>query len=312
MSEPCGRIGLAMDDALSALFRLIRLKSCVYFQRDFWSPWAMDIKDTGFAQFHIVTRGRCVAQLEDETLELGVGDVLLLPRGAAHVLADQEGRAAVPGPQAMASFAGAAPCFSSGERATRLICGHYAYRVEPGHPVIEELPDAILVSALDAAADEALHAVLRLLMSELAGEGPGANSVVERLSEVLLVQILRAHFAVQPQERGFYAGLADRRLARALGRIHRDAAANLSLEALAQEAGMSRSAFALHFKATTGTAPIEYLARWRMVSAADLLRSADLSLGEIAERVGYDSEIAFGRAFKRAFKVSPSQYRRRI
>ena len=73
---------------------------------------------------------------------------------------------------------------------------------------------------------------------------------------------------------------------------------------------MSRSAFALHFKATIGAAPIEYLARWRMVSAADLLRSADLSLGEIAERVGYDSEIAFGRAFKRAFKVSPSQYRR--
>ena len=299
-----------MDDTLSDIFRLIQLTSCVYFRRDFHAPWAMRMEAGPFAQFHVVTRGDCVVELAQGCHELGVGDVVLFPRGSGHTLADQPGRAAVPGPQVMASLAGSEPLFSNGGRATGLICGHYAYRRWPGHPALEALPDCILVRSLEVQPNLAATSVLPLLMRELRGEAPGGSAIVERLAEVLLIQVLRAHFDAGPQQVGFLAGLSDSRLVRAIRRMHLQADAPLTLDDLAREAGMSRSVFAQRFKERTGMSPIEYLTRWRMLTASDLLLKEDLSLAQIASRVGYESDIAFARAFKREFEVSPSVFRR--
>ena len=310
------------EDTLSEVLRLLNLQSCVYFQRDFWSPWAMEIGKTGFAQFHAVTQGDCVFVVDGQTHRLLAGDVLLFPHSQPHVLADQNGRAPIPGSEVMQSFAGDTPRFASGERATRVICGHFAYRGDLRHPLIDQLPEVIHVRSQSflpgssvtgsAPASSHLALVLTVLVQELQDSGPGGDSVVERLGEVLLIQTLRTYLAQTERPRGFLAGLADPRLARAIGEIHRRPETELTLEALARTAGMSRSAFAAQFRAVTGMAPIDYLTKWRMCKAGELLIGGLLSLADIAEQVGYGSDVAFSRAFKREFNSSPREYQRKL
>ena len=271
----------------------------------------MDIRDTGAAQFHVIIRGHCIVDVDGVSHDLSAGDVVLFPHGDAHVLADAEGRDPTPGPAVMASFGGDAPMFSVGEHATRLICGHYEYHDVLRHPVIDELPPFVHVPSLDPGTNGAVPSLLSILMQEMAAQKPGMSAVVERLAEVLLVQVIRTYFSAQPQSRGFYAGLQDRRLAKAFAKIHHDADENLTLTNLAREAGMSRSGFAQHFKDTVGLSPIEYHAKWRLFTAAHFLETGEMKLARIAERVGYESDSAFSRAFKREFAISPSEYRRR-
>jgi len=301
-----------MDDALSEIFKRIRLKSCVYFQRDFFAPWAMDIRDTGMAQFHVVTRGHCIVRVEGEVCHLSAGDVIVFPHGAPHLLADAEGREPVPGKKVMESFGGEAPMFATGSHATRLICGHYEYHDVLRHPVVDELPSFIHIPSLDPSISDSVQSLLSILMQEMAAAEPGMSSVVERLAEVLLVQVIRAYFSAQPRSQGFFAGLQDHRLAKAFTRIHNDAHGSLSLDELARAAGMSRSGFAQQFKETVGLSPIEYHAKWRLFTAAHFLETGDMKLARIAEQVGYESDSAFSRAFKREFSISPSEYRRRV
>jgi transcriptional regulator GlxA family with amidase domain len=172
------------------------------------------------------------------------------------------------------------------------------------------LPEVIHITAFDARSPGAVDSVLPLLIREMKEAKPGTASIAERLAEVLLVQVLRLLFTEARRPEGFLAGLADPQLSTALRQIHGAADRKLSLDSLATSAGMSRSAFALRFKKRLGLSPIEYLAKWRMYRASELLQGEGLSLGQVASRVGYESEIAFSRAFKREFAVSPGAYRR--
>ena len=298
-----------MDDPLSDILDLIRLTGCVYFQRDFHAPWGMRIEGTGFAQFHVVTRGTCKVEVGGQWHACSAGDVLVFPDGDAHTLADCEGRDAVAGPEAMASFAGDTPYFAEGPISTRIICGHYAYRRDIKHPVMSELPGFLHLHGFDLGPADSL-AALPALMAELSSPAAGSTAVIERYAEILLIQILRIHAARQAPASGVLAMVADQRMSRVLSRIHRDFAADIGLEDLAAEAALSRSAFAQRFRDLAGMAPIAYLTKWRMLTAGSLLKTSDLSVANVSSEVGYSSDIAFTRAFKREFGVAPSIYRR--
>ncbi len=300
-----------MNDALSDIFKLIKLKSCVYFQRDFHGPWAMRIEGTGHAHFHVITRGNCVVEVNGHAHRCSVGDVIFFPRSTSHVLADRPGRQAVPGPEVMGSFEGNAPYFSKGEEVVRIICGHYEYKAGIPHPLIAELPDFVHIRSLDILPDARISSILPLLMAELSNSEAGSSSIIERYAEILLIQILRTFAAQKPQQHEFLNALCDQRLIRAINRIHRDYAQPIGLDDLAHEAALSRSAFAQRFKDTAGIAPIEYLAKWRMITASEILKTTDLPISHVCEKVGYESDISFARAFKREFGVTPSQHRRR-
>lgn len=299
-----------MTDVFSEIFDLIKLKSCVYFQRDFCGPWSMRIEGTGFAQFHVLTRGTCVLETEGAWRACSVGDILLFPHGLGHTLADRPCHDPIPGPQAMTSFAGDQPFFSTGNATTRLICGHYEYRMHHGHPLISDLPSVVHLKATDTLQGSEGGSVLPLLMNELSQSSPGATSVAERYAEILLIQSLRRFYRENHQSVGFMAGLADQRLQKAVNLMHRDVARPLTLYDLAREAGMSRSSFADLFREKTGMAPIEYLTKWRMLTAGGLLQTTDRPIVDVALSVGYESDISFARAFKRAFGVTPATWRR--
>lgn len=298
-----------MDDPLSDIFDLIRLKSVVYFERNFHAPWGMHIASTGFAQFHAVTRGNCVVETGGRHHECSVGDVLLFPRGAAHTLSDLPDRDAAPGSEVMASLGSDEPMFSAGETYTRLICGHYEFRSDLRHPMFDDLPEFIHLRSMDLPRDERISSTLGLLMGELSQPAAGYRSIVERYAEILIAQVFRILAVRETEGFGFFKVLADERLSRALGRMHRAFAEPINLDDLAAEAALSKSGFALRFKEMTGTSPIEYLGKWRMLQAGDLLTSTKLSVSNVAEKVGYKSDIAFARAFKREFGRTPSQHR---
>ncbi len=298
-----------MEDILSDILRLIRLKGCVYFVRDFWSPWAMQMEGGAVAQFHVVLRGQCVVESRGRKWVGAPGDVFLFPRGETHTIADEQYRTAVRGQDFMQSLATDDPLFAEGEEQTQLICGHYEYRTNTGHPLIEELPAVIHIKSFESYSPETINSVLPALIRELKNDRPGAAVVVEKLAEVLLVQVLRAHYEQGKRAEGFLAAMFDKRLTRALRMIHSNYREGLTLDDLAAAAGMSRSAFALQFKSTMGVAPIAYLANWRMCQANDILQLGDLTLSQVADRVGYHSDVSFSRAFKRQFGINPSAVR---
>jgi len=299
-----------MQDVLSDVLRLIRLKSCVYFICDFWSPWGMRIDRGPFAQFHVVVRGRCAAEVEGRRHPLAAGDVVLFPRGLGHVLSDGAASEPVAGAEVVRAVTANEPIFSDGEDATRLVCGHFDYDRDVGHPLMAELPEMVHIPALETVAPGSLATVLPLLVRELNEPLPGSETIVERLAEILLIQVIKAHFECQVPTPGFLAAAFDQRLARALKRIHGDPAEPISMDALAETAGMSRSAFALHFKSQTGVSPMAYVVKWRMLQARRMLETSSLPMAEIAARSGYASDVAFSRAFRRTFGAAPSTARR--
>jgi len=299
-----------MTDVLSDVLRLIRLKSCVYFARDFRSPWGMRMDAGVFAQFHAVLRGNCVVSHAGHAIDGSAGDVFLFPAGDAHQIADAVDRSAVPGPAFMESLATDAPLFTDGGAPTRLLCGHYEYRNDIRHPLIDELAPLIHVRSFENQAPETLNGILPMLARELSDARPGATAAAEKLAEILLIQVIRAHFEQARHHAGLIAGLLDPRLTNAFALVHNQYGQHVSLDDMAGAAGMSRSAFAAHFRTQAGMTPVAYLTVWRMCIAFDLLTSDRLPVDEAALRVGYESDIAFGRAFKRHFGQTPGVVRR--
>ena len=294
-----------MIDVFSDVLRLIRLKSCVYFLRDFWTPWAMQLGGVEVAQFHAVLRGHCCIEAGGKTFEGVPGDIFLFPRGEPHVIADTAGQDAVLGSAFMQSLTDETPLFSDGATSTQLLCGHYEFRQDIQHPLLTELPSVIHIRNRIGTT----HDILPILIREMNSAHPGATMVVEKLAEILLVEIIRASIAERGHPTGFFQGLTDHKIAKAIQLVHQSPDQILTLDEMSAAAGMSRSAFALHFKVTTGTTPIAYLTSWRMCLAHDYLQSENLSVWQTAGRVGYASEIAFSRAFKRHFGVNPGRVR---
>ena len=166
----------------------------------------MKIENTGYAQFHVITRGSCVVIADGESHQCSTGDVLFFPFGLAHVLADHPDRQPLAGPEVMASFEGDDPCFSEGGQTTRVICGHYEYRTDIHHPLLNDLPGMVHVKTMDILGDTSNTAVLPLIMNELSSRQPGQSLIVERYAEILLINTLRMHFSGSKRLTGFMPG----------------------------------------------------------------------------------------------------------
>lgn len=296
-------------DALSDVLRLIRLKSQIYFLRDFSAPWGMQMDSAPVGQFHLVVRGQCWLESGGGQRMLGSGDVVLMPLGDAHKLTDQPASAAIPGRQVMAAIQADEPIFADGAVSTTLLCGHFEFDRDLRHPLLQALPRLIHSKGMARRNPGWLDSVTGVLVRETGSQEPGADVVVNRLAEILFIQVLRDYLLEDRPDRGFLAALQDPRLCQALSAIHRSVEGDLSLAEIARAAGMSRSNLASRFKAVMGVTPMGYLTQWRLLQASELLRTSEDPVARIASQVGYASEAAFSRAFKRLFAESPSRFR---
>jgi AraC-like DNA-binding protein len=277
------------------------------------SPWAFCVPETVRTAFHVVLDGACwlVRTADSPLLLLGRGDLVLLAHGARHMLVDDP---SIPWVEIEMPWLHATAHDHIGEgasgRRSLLLSGGYRLRRPP--PILASLPEAVHVSA-DRCDQHGVRAIVDLLDAELEEGLPGAAAVVPALTDALLPLVVRAWLddctagsrGEIPEPSG------DPAIAGALERIHAQPERDWTVNALAHEVALSRSAFARRFARAVGAPPAAYLAGWRMTIAGRLLRDSDLKLGAVASRVGYTSEFAFAKAFKRDYGIAPGTYRRR-
>lgn len=296
------------DDALSDVLRLVRLRACVYFTKDMPRGWGVGVAKSAHGPLHMVLNGACVLRHDGRDISLKAGDAVVLPKGAEHAMLASPDSAPDPRPDAMERLL-ALPAPDT--PATRMLCGHFEWDGALDHPLFGELPDLIVVRDVFAQEGGTLfRTVVDLITAEQDSDAPGASALTDRMGEVLFVSLLRAWLTAHDPARGVLATINDARLSRALNHIHRHHAVPLDLNTLARVAGMSRTAFATRFHEVMGTPPKTYLTEWRMLEARKLLTRTDRTLSEIGERVGYGSDAAFVRAFKRRFGQTPARLRR--
>jgi AraC-like DNA-binding protein len=304
-------------DALTSILETVHFRGTLYCRSELSAPWGVTVPFDGVAHFHVVRRGRCWMSIGGgEQVLLEAGDLVVLPRGLVHGLSDSPGSIRVPLEQLVCGLNPGEPLVhgGGGDRTT-LICGIFSYDGGSGaHPLLEVLPPRMIVRGEGGRAVGWLEGLLDLIARETSSRRPGAETVINRLTDALFIQIVRTHLdassGFEMQQPSWLTGLRDDQIARTLGLIHRRPGERWSVDALAQQVGMSRSAFAHRFRELVGEPPLQYLTRWRMQVAADALTQGGLSLPQIAERVGYQAEAAFSKAFKKVWGVAPGTYRR--
>lgn len=306
-------------DLLSDVLAQLRLKGTLYFRTAFTSPWGIRVPAfKQVARFHLVHRGNCLVRVEGvpDLIALSQGDLIIITRGAGHSLfcdpANEHEALHLEDVVERSGFTGTGALVFGGEpgtnNETQLVCGHFAFDPEAHHPLIDALPPYIHLTSYGDRAGTWLEGTLRMIGGEAGRDLPGGDLIALRLAEIIFAQALRAHLA-ETDAPGL-AGYADERLARALTAIHSDPGHNWTLETLASRAGMSRTSFAEHFVEAISMTPMAYLTHWRMQLARQRLRDTPEPVPAIAEDVGYHSEAAFGRAFKKIFGLPPARYRR--
>ncbi|MGH0031371.1 MAG: cupin domain-containing protein [Myxococcota bacterium] len=304
-------------DVLTDVLAALELDSELYFRATLRGAFAVAVPEApSCVRFHVVSEGRCrLAVAGAPPCNASRGDLLLVPHGAAHVLAhpDAPGDAAAARPldallEAAERISPTEIAHGRGDARTRLVCGHFSHRDGAHPPLFRSLPPLLHVRAGEARRWDWMDALLVHLDDEARGARSGAREVVRRLSEILLIEVLRAYLG-RGESSGLIAALSDPVVRRALECIHERPGHAWTLPALAAKAGASRSVLADRFRATLGVSPMRYLAQWRIEKARHLLGRRDLSIGEIAARVGYASEAAFNRAFKGVHGAPPGRLR---
>lgn len=309
-------------DLLSDILFHMRLTGTLYFRTSFTSPWGVRVPNFGnVARFHFAHKGACLVRIEGQPdlIPLAQGDLIIITRGAAHTLfcdpANEHDALTLDDVVDRSGFTGSGTLVygeAGTNQETQLVCGHFALDSEARHPLIDALPPSLHVANYGELAGRWMEHTLRVIGAEAAQPGMGNDLIALKLSEIIFAQALRAYLAKEGAERPVFAGFADARIARALKAVHDRPADPWTIEDLAGIAGMSRAAFASRFADRMGTTPLAYITQWRMQIARKLLHETSEPVIAVAEKAGYQSEAAFGRAFKKWFGSGPATYRRRV
>lgn len=307
-----------MHDLLTEILDVFRLQSTVYCQAEIRKiGWALQFTGLPSAGFHIVGEGCCWLTLNDDqapTLRLEAGDLLVLPNGTPHKISDGVGSPLCANIRLDQDVPRSCLLMKWGEDAlsTTLVCGMFGFSDHDGRSISALLPEVMHLSAAHLQ-EQGLKHTVDALVEEANAQRPGRQTILTRLADVLFVKVIRAWLAdPDNQARGWLGALRDPQIAAALTCIHVDPAHDWTTARLAYEAAMSRSAFAARFSHLVGEAPFAYLTGWRMQVASRLLDNPNISTVEVAMRVGYESDTAFSKAFKRARGMTPLQFRRRM
>ena len=275
------------------------------------TPSGQKILKADLVHFAMISRGNCWLSVEGipEPIPLTGGDCILLERKTSFVLRDSvRTRPQRSFHEVAARDNSNVAHYGGGGAPTTIVCGSLSFDRASLKPITQLLPSFILIKS-DQAHALALHITMQALASEMAGQAPGSEVVATRLAEVLFIQILRAHIASESgRKQGWLRAIFDPQIGGALNAVHERVNTKWTVETMAEAAGMSRSGFAARFKELLGQTPLEYVTEWRMQKAMQLLELRDKKIIEIAQLVGYESDAAFSKAFRRVVGASPGEY----
>ena len=292
------------EDALTRLLDCIHIDAELYKHRDYCGHWAIDTSGSGRMPFHLIDKGSGWLHVGSHPPQLlNPGDFVLFPRDIPHQISS--GAAPLPPRQVNRE-----PSGDKQGSFTSILCGFYAFRSKAVRPLLDDLPGIVLITdARRHPATTGIGCIIDAALLELQHDLPGRSSALRELARLLFLHVLRDRIANGKSEY-FLAALGDKHIGKALNLIHAEFSRELSLDTIARECGMSRSAFCSKFTALVGDSPSKYLTGWRMQQAATLLERGDMSIEQIAESCGYRSHIAFRRAFKATLGVTPMQVRK--
>jgi AraC-like DNA-binding protein len=316
-------------DPITDIFRTMHVTAFGQHRLEATAPWGLiggkasdetvtpsdkKVSPTDLAHFAMLSRGNCWLSVEGlpEPIPLTGGDSFLLARDTSIVMRDSPRTRPRSTFREIATKANGnvAKC-GGGGAPTTIVCGSFSFDRASLKPITQLLPSFILIKA-DQARTLALQNTMQALASEMAEQAPGSEVVATRLAEVLFIQLLRTHIASRPERnKGWLRAVFDPQMGTALSAIHDRVNTPWTVASLAETAGMSRSAFAARFKELLGQTPLEYVTEWRMQKAMKLLQRRDKKLIDVARLVGYDSDAAFSKAFKRVVGINTGEYLKR-
>jgi AraC-like DNA-binding protein len=314
-------------DALSETLRVVRLVGAIFINARFTAPWcyqspradaAAPLLEPGAERvviFHLITEGECFVEIGNEPpVRLAAGDAVVFPQGHAHRMSSQPGLPPANGArlEEVLSRRPRQLAYGGGGPTTRLVCGYLACDARLAQTLLAGLPSMLRVNVRGSNAGIWLEASVRYALGEARSPRPGGAGVLAKLAEVLFIEVLRLYMNEQSVGRtGWLAGVSDRIVGAALNALHTRPAHTWTLDELARAADTSRSVLAERFQHLVGNSPIQYLTQWRMLLASNLLCRSNAPLARIAEDVGYQTDTAFSRAFRREFGSPPAAWRRR-
>lgn len=315
-------------DALSETLRVVRLVGAIFIDGRFSAPWCyqspradsvaplLEPSAERIVIFHLITDGECFVEMDSgPPVHLNAGDAVVFPQGHAHRMCSSPGLEPASGGARLETVLSRRPrklVYGGGGRTTRLVCGYLACDARLARMLLSGLPPLVKVSVRGSNAGIWLEASVQYALAEARSPRPGGAGVLAKLAELLFIEVLRLYMNEQSSGRpGWLAAVRDRIVGAALTELHTRPAHDWSLELLARAAGTSRSVLAERFRHLVGSAPMEYLTQWRMLLAANLLSGSNAPLARIAEDVGYQTDTAFIRAFRREYGMPPAAWRRR-
>lgn len=315
-----------MMDVLSETLRVVRLVGAIFINAKFTAPWCYQspradsvatLLEPGAERvviFHLITEGECYVEMDDQPLtRVSAGDMVVFPQGHAHRMTSQPGLRPAKGGRLdeVLSRRPRQLAYGGGGATTRLVCGYLACDARLAQMLLAGLPPLLQVNVRGSNAGVWLEASVRYALAEARSPRPGGAGVLAKLAEVLFIEVLRMYVNEKSEGRtGWLAGVGDRIVGTALSALHRNPAHLWTLEELARAANTSRSVLAERFQHLVGSSPMQYLTQWRMLLAANLLSRSNAPLARIAEEVGYQTDTAFSRAFRREFGSPPASWRR--
>jgi AraC-like DNA-binding protein len=313
-------------DVLSEVLKVVKLEGAIYYNAEFSAPWIFRAPPSSVVVpyfspggghviiYHLLTEGKCQVSLEGgDRIAMTAGEVVIFPHGDAHVMGNGRGAERVNIDRDLHQILGQGLKLArggGGGEVTRFVCGYMSCDPQLSGALLAGLPSILKVNIRNDDAGLWLENSIRFSVGEANAARAGGEAVLSKLSEVLFVETLRRYIAqLPPEQTGWLAGARDTEIGKALALMHRYPAKPWTIATLAQEVGVSRSVLAARFRGYLGEPPMSYLTRWRLQIGARLLKSSSRSVAEIAAEVGYESEAAFNRAFKREFEAPPARFR---
>ncbi|MBL4941272.1 MAG: AraC family transcriptional regulator [Colwellia sp.] len=294
-----------LDDVIDTL----RFRGSIFFHSNLAAPWGMSLSSTMLPRFHIALAGGFCVGTEQSKVTVAPMDIIMIPDGDMHWIADQVGRELVSSEQAGDACALGLPLFQQGEITNRVMCGLVEYDEAIKHPILSALPSIVHLANIKT--NDNIWKTVELIDAEINRTNSKKNSIIDRLTEVLFIQLLDNFINKNEHLTGFLAALKEPRLNKILQLIHQHPQRQWTLDIISEAVGMSRATLQRKFKAGIGISPMAYVSRWRMAKAYQLLKYSNSSLEDIADVIGFADARTLRHAFRDHYGDTPSQFRKK-
>lgn len=295
-------------DVLADVLETLRFRGSIFFRSELAAPWGISLGPERLPRFHIAFSGECYVGANDvPAVMVNPREIVMLPKGGEHWIADEPGRELVSGSRAADACELSEPLFQHGEVTNRIMCGLVHFDQESPHPILSSLPE--IVHFTDLAVDEPIWATVALIDAEIMRTNRHTGSIIDRLTEVFFLQLLNHYANANKNAAGFLVALRDRRVYRALTLIHEDPGFDWTLTSLGERVGMSRATLVRHFQDAVGVAPMTYISNWRLAKAYSQVKYTSIPLAQIADGVGFASARTLSKAFQRCYDCTPKELR---